>query len=524
MKIVSGQLMRKIEKIAVLRNNVSSLELMENAGREVVSFLQEKFPSLLRLKVVVLCGKGNNGGDGFVVSRLLREKGVKVSTFLLASKTCCKGEAAVKLKELLKTKSKVTELADLEAVTRFKEEIKAADLIVDALLGTGCENRVSLLFEKVIEIVNSLKKTTVVAVDVPSGLNSDNGQLFGPCIAADYTVVLGLVKLGLIVAPGVNFAGELVVKDIGIPASALQAEKLNLNYVTLTDILPFCRERSFDRHKGTAGKILVVGGSTGLTGAPCLTAKSALRTGGGTVTIASSTGLNDILESKLVEVMTKPLSQNTDRSISSKATVPLVKMLEQYDVLALGPGLGKNTDTGKLVRNLLRKVKKTIVLDADGLNLISKNPEILKEKKGALVVTPHPGEMSRLIGCSIAEVQKNRVGTALKFAKKYKTITLLKGARTVIALPSGEVFINSTGNPGMATAGAGDVLTGMIASIIGQGFEPEKAVVYGAFIHGLAGDFAKEEKGEHGLVASDIISKIPAAILSIEKAEKKYAK
>jgi len=512
--------MRKIDKTAILQYKIPSLVLMENAGEQVVSFILEKFPSLENLKVMVICGKGNNGGDGFVISRLLKKKRVNVSTFLLASKGSCEGDAAINLGKLIKSGVEISEITDLAAVDKFEKEIQEADLVIDAMLGTGCEGRVSLIFGKVIEIINALEKAEVISVDVPSGLNSDNGQVSGPCIYADYTVALGLVKLGLVVSPGVNFTGELVVKDIGIPLAVVQAENVNLNFTTKKDVSAFCKKRAADSNKGTVGKILVVGGSIGLTGAPCLTAQSALMTGSGIVTVACAKGLNDILEVKLTEVMTKPLSQNIDRSLSSLAAASIIDMMEQYDVLALGPGLGKNRDTGKLVYNLIRKVKKPIVLDADGLNFISKDPEVLKEKKGVLVVTPHPGEMSRLMRCTIDMIQKYRVEASLKFAKKYNVITLLKGARTVIALPTGEVFINSTGNPGMSTAGAGDVLTGVIASIIGQGFEPGKAAIYAAFIHGLAGDLAKEEKGEHGLIASDIISNIPGAILDIKKGER----
>jgi len=517
MKIVSGQLMRKIDRTAILDYKIPSLELMENAGREVVSFILEKFPLPAGLKVAVVCGKGNNGGDGFVVARLLKKAGAAVSVFLLASKGACEGDAAVNLKKILKAKFKITEVADLAAIAGVKESISEADLIVDAILGTGFEGRTSLIFGKVIEIINSLEKPVVISVDVPSGLNSDNGQISGPCIHADYTVTLGLVKLGLVVPPGVNFAGELVVKDIGLPAAAVETEKINLNYFTGGDFGPVFKKREQDSNKGSFGKVLVVGGSTGLTGAPCLTAEGALRTGSGVVTVGCAEGLNDIFETKLTEVMTEPLAQNLDRSISSKASAALVKLMEKYDVLALGPGLGKNPDTGKLVCHLIRNVKKPVVLDADGLNLIAKTPEVLKNKKGVLLVTPHPGEMSRLMGCSLDMIQNYRVEASLKFAKKYNVITLLKGARTVIALPSGEVFINSSGNPGMATAGAGDVLTGVIASLIGQGLEPEKAAVCGAFLHGLAGDLAKEVKGENGLIASDIIASIPAAILDFKK-------
>ena len=508
--------MRKIDKTAILQYKIPSLTLMENAGEGVVSFLLSKFPLIKSSNVAVICGKGNNGGDGFVISRLLKKKGVNVSTFILTSKAAPEGDAAKNLNKLLKTGSKVTEVADLAAVEKFKDEVRGADIIIDAILGTGFEGRVSLIFGKVIDIINSLEKTAVVSVDVPSGLNSDNGQISGPCVRADHTVALGLPKLGLLLSPGINFTGELVIKDIGIPEEVVKAENINLNYVLTGDIKLFFRKRTLDCNKGMKGKVLVVGGSVGLTGAPCLTAEGALRTGSGVVTVACAKGLNDILEVKLTEVMTVPLPQNLDRSLSLKAASVLAGLMEQYDVLALGPGLGKNRDTGLLVSALIRKVKKPIVLDADGLNFISKNPDILKEKRGALVVTPHPGEMSRLLGCSIEMVQNYRVEASLKFAKKYGVITLLKGARTVVAFPNGNVYINSTGNPGMATAGAGDVLTGIIASMIGQGIEPGTAAVYGAFIHGLAGDLAKEDKGEHGLIASDIILNIPKAILAVK--------
>ncbi len=516
MKIVTGRIMREIENRTVKEYKIPALVLMENAGKSLVAFLRRKFPGLKRLKIVIVCGKGNNGGDGLVVSRLLKNAGIRTATFLLAAGKDCSAEAKVNLKLLLKKKVTVNEVKDEKDLLLFSGAIKKADLVIDALLGTGLKGPVKGLKAEAINIINS-SKAAVVAVDLPSGVNAGDGKVCGPCVNAGFTAALGVVKLGVLLPPGLNYAGELSVLDIGIPAGAVEAEKIRLNYTALKDVKAFFSDRAKDCNKGTAGKILVAGGSAGMTGAPCLTGLAALRTGSGLVTLACAKSLNDIFEIKMTEVMTKPVAENKDRSLSSKAGGEILGLIERKDVLVLGPGLGNNKDTGVLVKNLIRKCKIPMVLDADGLNLIASAPKILKERNAEMIITPHPGELGRLTGLSIEEIEKARIETARSFAKDYGVITLLKGACTVVAFPDGEVYINSTGNPGMATAGAGDVLSGVIASLIGQKVEPKMAAVCGAFIHGLAGDLAKVKKGEHGLIASDIIEELPAALLRIKK-------
>ena len=511
--------MREIDLAAVEKYGIPSLALMENAGSSVAAFLLEKFPKIKNMKILIACGNGNNGGDGFVISRILKSKGIAAKTWLFGGKEKCSKEAKAVLALLLKNKCRLKEVSGDQGLEVFAKALKDKQLVVDALLGTGFRGNISGILGRAIELIN-LSPAIVVSVDIPSGLNADNGTVAGKCVKADFTVALGLVKLGSVSYPGVNYTGKIIVKNIGLPFEAVKQKKVRLNYTTEEDVRACFPKRPLDCNKGSVGRILVVGGSAGMTGAPCLTSLSALRTGSGLVTVACSKSLNDILEIKLTEVMTSPVQENPDRSLSSRAENSILKLLDRHDVLVLGPGLGKNRDTGILVRNLIRKCKKPVVLDADGLNLIASSPGILKEKKADIVITPHPGEMSRLTGLSIEEVQKTRVNTALAFAKKYGVVTLLKGACTVTAFPDGNIYINSTGNPGMATAGTGDVLAGIIASLLGQKIEPGMAAVSGAFLHGMAGDLAGEKKGEHGLIASDILSYIPEAVLNITKARR----
>ena len=508
--------MREIDFAAIEKYKIPSLKLMENAGMGVVSFLLEEFPELKKMKILVVAGKGNNGGDGFVVSRLLKNKGILVSTWLFAAKNECLKEAKSNLDLLVRTKCSLREVLKSSDLKKFEVELSGADLVVDALLGTGFKGVVSELFGKAIDLINN-SKAKVVSVDLPSGLDADDGQVTGSCIEADYTVALGLVKLGTVVLPGLNYAGRLAVKDIGIPPELAEEKEIKLNYSSVQDIFSFLPKRKKDAHKGSVGRMLVVGGSAGMTGAPSLASLAALRTGSGLVTVACSKSLNDIFEVKLTEVMTVPVAENPDRSLSLKAKDRILELLEGFDVLVLGPGLGKNIDTGLLVRSLLKESKKPVVLDADGLNFVAFSPEILKTAKAEVVITPHPGELGRLTGLAIEEIQKNRLETALSFSKKYSVVTVLKGACTVTAFPDGRAYINPTGNPGMATAGSGDVLAGIIGSLIGQKTGPGMAAVSGAFIHGAAGDLAFESWG-NGLIASDIIAGIPEAMRKIKAA------
>ena len=502
MEIVTSKEMRELESSAFEKKQAVSLKLMENAGVAIVVFLIKTFGSLKNKKIVIVCGKGNNGGDGFVAARLLNKQGIRAKAFLLAGKNECKGDAAINLKRLKKAGGRITEITGAKELKMLKLVSTKADIILDALLGTGFSGKIRGNLKTAVDIINSAGKT-VVAVDIPSGLR----------VKADYTLTLGLPKLELLDGKGINASGRLEVADIGLPGGV----RTGLYYTECSDVKPVFGKKETDSNKGSTGRVLVIGGSVGLTGAPCLSALASLRSGSGLVTVSCAKSLYTIIGRKLTEVMTRPVSENCDGSLSSKAFPALIKLLAGHEALVLGPGLGKNKDTGKLVKRLLLNLKVPVVLDADGLNLIAGARDILTKASCKIVITPHPGEMARLTGLSIGAVQRNRIDTALAFSKKYKVVTVLKGARTVIAFPDDRAFVNSTGNPGMATAGAGDVLSGVIGSLLARGITPEKAAVAGVFIHGLAGDLAAEEKGEYGLIASDIVEKLPYAISSVRK-------
>jgi len=516
MKVVTGEDMRKIDAKAISEYKIDSLTLMENAGKGILDFLKQEFPDLKKKKICILCGKGNNGGDGLVVSRLLSQMKVKSNVFLIARKEELKKDVKTNLNRLLKEKVRVKEITSFKDLKEVESDLKMYDIIIDALLGTGFTGAVTGLLAKLIELVNSLD-SIVVSVDLPSGLNANNGQVISSCIKADYTVTLGLVKVGLLIYPGANYVGKIVVKDIGIPKELVESENLQLNFVLKEDLFNIFPKRNPDCNKGSVGKVLVVGGSVGLTGAPSLTSLAALRSGCGLVTLGIPSSLNSIIETKLTEVISKPLPENSNGTIGLNSESCILEMSESYDVLVLGPGLGKDKEIGQVVKNLVREIKIPVVLDADALNLISSNVLVLKDKKAPFVLTPHPGEMSRLTNIPIEDIQANRIDVAKEFARKYNVILVLKGARTVIADPDGNIFINSTGNSGLATAGTGDVLAGMIAGFIAQGAGILNSTIIGVYLHGLAGDIAKESKTEYGMIASDVLDNIPNAIKEVIK-------
>ncbi len=511
MKIATGDIMRRIDRKAVSELGIKSEVLMENAGRAVADFISGKYSAGKLPRVLVLCGKGNNGGDGLVVARLLTKKKCFVEAVMFARKEEADGDVKLNLAKCLKERVKVRHITLSKDFESLKEELSSCDVIVDALLGTGFRGAVSGFLSNVIDFVNSLP-CLVVSVDLPSGLNASSGQSAGACVIADYTVTFGLNKIGLCIYPGIEYAGEVVTADIGIPEKAVDRESIRTNLVEASDAAVLFPPRGQDCNKGTLGKVLVAGGSPGMTGAPCMSGISALRSGCGLVTLGVPESSCAIVEAKTLELMTMPLPETCAKTLSLKAGSRLLELLKGYNVLALGPGLGRDKETAAFVRMLVAECPIPIVLDADGLTLMANHVEDFAKTKAPVIITPHPGEMSRLIGMSVEFVQGARVETAREFAKKFGVIVVLKGARTVTASPDGEVFINSTGNCGMATAGTGDVLTGVIASFVAQGAKPLKAAILGTYIHGLAGDLARDIMGEHGLIASDVTANIPAAI------------
>ncbi len=519
MKVVTTQEMREIDR-KTIASGVPSLELMENAGRSVARAIKSHYAPLRGKRVSIFCGKGNNGGDGLVVARLLVKERTRIRVFLLARKEELKKDPKINLRRALKEGIETIEIDTSQRLKRFGQEIKESDLIVDAILGTGIKGAAQGLEAQTIEFINTLEKP-VVSVDIPSGVEGSTGKVSGEAVRADLTITFGLPKIGLVVYPGAEYVGELEVACIGIPKKFLEDKRIKVNLITKEEVSSYLKPRRPDTHKGTYGHLFVIAGSIGMTGAATLASRGAslcfgaLRSGVGLVTLGIPESLNEIMEIKLTEGMTLPLPETKKKTLSLKGEKKIIEFSKKVDALALGPGLSTNKETQRLVRDLIRRISLPMVIDADALNALTGHLKILKNYP-TKIITPHPGEMARLIGKSIREVQENRIRIAGGFALEYKVIVVLKGARTVIADPEGDIYLNPTGNPGMASAGVGDVLTGMIGSFLAQGREPLEAAKTGVYLHGLAGDLACQEKGEESLIASDLLEKLPQAFKQLK--------
>lgn len=510
-KLVTGREMSEVDRRTIAEAGIAGVELMERAGAEVVAAIAARWDGLAGLQAVVLCGKGNNGGDGFVIARLLGAGGAAVRVFLAAEREAVQGDAAEHLRRY-EQEGGVVE-ATGEDLSPLDAAIAQADLVVDALLGTGLQSAPRPTIARVIERV-ALGRCPVVAVDLPSGVESDSGRVQGACVQAALTVTFGLAKIGQVFYPGRSYCGTLHLADIGFPADIVQstqATALLLSAEGLGSLLP---QRRGDAHKGSCGSVAVVAGSVGMTGAAALTADAALRSGAGRVSLGVPASLNDILEVKLSEVMTVPLSEvRKRRCLSLRALGEVRDLLLSADVLALGPGLGRYRETAELVRRLVLESELPLVLDADGLNAFAGAADLLKGRSAPLVLTPHVGEFARLSGLDREQILAAPIAVARDFAVAFGTTLVLKGAPAVVALQDGRVAVNSTGNPGMATAGSGDVLTGVIAGLIAQGVDYEVAACLGVYLHGRAGDRARDQLGEWGMRAGDLAAEIPVALV-----------
>jgi len=510
-KVVTAKEMQELDRRAGAEYGIPSLLLMENAGAETVREMVGAFPGLLRSRVVILCGRGNNGGDGFVVARHLLERGAAVETFLLARRDDVKGDARVNLEILEKMGAAPKEVTTGEGVRALAEPVASADVVVDALLGTGTQGPAKGLFVAAIEIVNRAGRP-VVAVDLPSGLSADESEPQGPVIRATLTVTFALPKRCLLLYPAANYAGTVRVVHIGIPSLLCRDPKIPVGLLEMLDVARALPRRDPAAHKGTFGHVLVIAGSVGKTGAAALTALAAQRVGAGLVTLAIPQSLNDIMEVKLTEVMTEPVPETEARTIAREALPRLLALAEGKSAVAIGPGLSTHPSTQKLVRELLPSLKLPIVLDADGINALAGQADLLAGAGSPVILTPHPGELSRLLGIPRDEALRRRIPLVQETASRLNVILVLKMARTVIASPAGDVVIVPTGNPGMASGGTGDVLTGLLAGLLGQGVSPGLSAQAGTFIHGLAGDLAAERLGQEAMLAGDLLEEVPKAI------------
>ncbi|OYD16100.1 hypothetical protein CH333_04315 [candidate division WOR-3 bacterium JGI_Cruoil_03_44_89] len=511
MKLVKPDEMRKIDKKTIEEMGIPGIVLMENAGKGTVDEMEKEFGSFVSKMIVVVCGKGNNGGDGFVIARWLIKKGADVCVFLIGKKDDVRGDAHINLNILSGMDIEVREIIDDGTLSPFRESLKDAYIAVDAIFGTGFKGEIGGITAHVINLINE-KGIPVVSVDVPSGVDCENGDVGSVCVNATLTCTMCLPKRGLYLYPGKMHCGKLRVTDIGAPPSLFDEATVELIDISLaSSILP---QRPPYGHKGTFGKVLVLAGSPGFTGAAALTSLSALRCGAGLVYLGIPQSLNPILETKATEVVTIPLPETQSHTIGSSAMDVLNLYFKGIDVIAMGPGVGVHTDTRDFVIGVMQTASSPVIIDADGLNNL--NGDDFKGDHPSLVLTPHPGELSRLTGKSIKYIDKNRIDVALTFAGEWNVVLVLKGAPTVVASPDGRCYLNTTGNSALATAGSGDVLTGIIAALSAQGTEPLQSAVLGVYIHGLSGDLAAKEKTEYCVIAGDVMENIPEAIKTIK--------
>jgi NAD(P)H-hydrate epimerase len=514
MRVLNTEQMREADRRTIEDIGLPSIVLMENAGRQTVAAMEAAFDTLGSSRVAVLCGRGNNGGDGFVVARTLTQRGVEAVVFLLGSVAEVKGDARTNLEVLGRIGLTVIEITNAQEWELHFSEISECDVIVDAILGTGFRGRLTGLLETVVADVNELG-VPVVAIDLPTGTSADSAEIAGEAVEATMTVTLGAPKIPLVFPPADTHAGDLVIADIGIPLPLFdELEGPYLELLTRDRMRGILPRRPEESHKGDFGRVLIVAGSFGKTGAAHLAALGALRSGAGLVTIATPRSCVPILASMGPEYMTLPLEETPAGTVDFAALDRVLDL--QADVIAVGPGLGQEPSTAAFVHGLLERSGVPLVVDADALNAFAGEPERLAGRDGVdIVITPHPGEMARLLNLGIEAVQQDRLGRARDFATAHKLHVILKGHRTIVAGPEGRAFVNLTGNPGMATGGTGDLLTGMTAAWLAQLLDAEAACKLSVYLHGAAGDLAEGDEGQIALMASDVALRLGDAMLDL---------
>ncbi|KMP11301.1 hypothetical protein UZ36_05010 [Candidatus Nitromaritima sp. SCGC AAA799-C22] len=511
--VATAKEMQAIDRRAIDEYGVPGLALMENAGGGVVAALEKRFDDLSTRRVVIFCGKGNNGGDGFVIARHLFSLGAEVTALLIGKRTDLKKDAAVNAESAIKTGIEVREVT-AENFQSFDSRLDHCNLIIDALLGTGLTRPADGLYKEAIEEINAAGKY-VVSVDIASGIDADSGHFMGPRVQANLTCALGLLKRAHLLYPAAEAMGDIETVDIGLPQRAVATQSLRVQVIEESDLRSWLKKRPPDSHKGTYGHVLVIAGSKGKGGAAGLTALAALRAGCGLVTLALPEGCQRALEFSPLEVMTVSAPETASGSFALAAKKVLLDQCAGKSTVAIGPGLSTEPETVKLLSELLPAIDCPLVIDADGLSGLAQCPGLLSRLNPDTVLTPHPKEMSRISGLDTGKILENRVEVAAGFAREHSLNLVLKGAASLIALPDGTVMINPTGNPGMATAGSGDVLTGIIAALIAQGLSSEEAAIAGTYLHGLAGDIFAQVESQTSLIAGDLLRKLPEGMKRI---------
>lgn len=509
--------MREVDRIAITEEGIPSLDLMEAAGRGAFEFLEQVYPDLKQAKVLVLCGKGNNGGDGYVLARYLKQEWIETKVVSIAPLKDLTPDAATMARSYKRVDGRIILCRSLHSLRRL---VESADLIVDALLGTGLKQKVRSPYKDWIDLINEYDKP-VLALDIPSGLNADTAKILGTAVVAQWTATMGTVKLGLTLPPGSHYAGDVGVVDIGIPSPIIQSMKSPYRLLDHETVLDSLQARPPETHKGNAGHVLIIAGSPNKLGAALMTSKACLRMGAGLGTLALPQKAFDRIPSGFLEIMYEPMPASVDGLFASKAIHQLARLWQDKQVLAIGPGMGMSRSIKTLIREIILRCPIPMVIDADGLNALQGQLKVLKQARAPIVLTPHPGEMARLLGMTTATLQRYRLKKAMEFARRYQVTVVLKGYRSVIAVPDGKAYINPTGNPAMATAGMGDVLTGMIAGLLAQGHEWTRAITGAVYLHGYAGDRLAERMGDRGLLAGDLIDSIPFTLKEFIPARKK---
>jgi hydroxyethylthiazole kinase-like uncharacterized protein yjeF len=513
MKLLTAAQSRELDRLSQEKYGIASYTLMTNAGEAVANAAVEKFRTRIADGALIVAGKGNNGGDGMVTARKLHQDGVKVRTILLGKASALKGDAARAHADFVSTGGKVTEVeteAGLHDAVRERPGI-----VIDAIFGTGLNAEVSGLPRSAIEKINALKVPSV-AVDIASGVNSDAGAVMGAVVEAALTVTFGFAKFGHVSYPGAAHCGELKIVDIGFAPQAIDEIAPKGLFLEAKDIRGWMTPRTDNSHKGMFGHVMVIAGSRGKAGAALLASRGALRAGAGLVTAAIPNCVVDVVASGQAELMTEAIADRDGHFDGRAATEALSSLIKPMSSIVVGPGIGVSDGTEDLIAWLIAEAvqpDRPILIDADGLNILAQiGPEKLRNAKGPVVLTPHPGEMSRLLGVSTKEVNADRITAAKKLVEATGAVVLLKGAHSVIAAPSGEVYVNSTGNPGMSTPGMGDALSGMTGAFLGQGMDALKALAFGVFLHGYAADRVAQRYGRVGYIVGDLLDELPRAI------------
>ncbi len=518
MLALSAGEMARLDQRTIHEAAIPGIVLMENAAQGAAAFFLRTLPDLLRRRISVVAGSGNNAGDGFAMARIFHSRGASVDVVCLRSPQKLSGDALVNFSILQKIGVPVTVWDETMDFDSQWEAVSRSNAVIDAILGTGLKSEVKGLYRQVIEKMNQLQ-APVLAVDVPSGLDATSGLPLGEAIKATATATFGFLKVGCVVERGPEFTGKLEVIDIGIPPSLVASSGFKRWFLCDKLLSSWVEPRRTATHKGEAGHACILSGSVGKTGAAALVCLGAGRAGAGLVTLFVPQSLNAIMETKVTETMTFPIAETSWKTPSLAALDPILEFLRGKQALAMGPGISTNEDTAALVKKLVPSAPCPVVVDADAITALSDNPSILRQARVPLILTPHPGEMARICHCSVADIERNRLDSASNFSKKYGVVLVLKGPRTIVAAPDGKLAINSTGNPAMAGGGMGDTLTGIIAGLLAQGFDPFRAACIGVYVHGAACDRLFGGISTRGLLATDMLGEVPAVLGLLERGE-----